>query len=171
MKKQPIPVLICITVIFLSFTLGFFVGRNQNHQTVHLSVLPHQARHDSFPEPGPQADATKPAPAFLGKFDMIISNPPYITGQEMKELPRSVSDFEPHMALYGGEDGLDFYRAIASNAAQYLTQDGCVILELGIGQADAVKAMFAEGWTVTLLNDYEGIARILIADRNGRVLQ
>lgn len=65
MKKQPIPVLICITVIFLSFTLGFFVGRNQNHQTVHLSVLPHQARHDSFPEPVPQADATKPDILFL----------------------------------------------------------------------------------------------------------
>ena len=62
-----------------------------------------------------QADATKPAPAFLGKFDMIVSNPPYITGQEMKELPGSVADYEPHMALYGGEDGLDFYRAIAEN--------------------------------------------------------
>lgn len=60
-----------------------------------------------------QVDARKKAPNFLGKFDMIVSNPPYITGEEMKQLPRSVDAFEPHLALYGGEDGLDFYRAIS----------------------------------------------------------
>ena len=49
------------------------------------------------------ADALRPAFPFLGKFDMIVSNPPYITGQEMKELPKSVADYEPHLALYGGE--------------------------------------------------------------------
>ena len=63
------------------------------------------------------ADALKPAFPFLGKYDMIVSNPPYITGVEMKELPKSVADYEPHLALYGGEDGLDFYRSIAKNFA------------------------------------------------------
>ena len=65
MKKQRIPVLICITVIFLSFTFGFFLGRNQNHQTVHLSTLPSRARNDSAPQTAPQTDAaTEPAVVF-----------------------------------------------------------------------------------------------------------
>ena len=55
-----------------------------------------------------QADATKPASSFLGQFDLLISNPPYITGAEMEQLQPSVRDYEPHMALHGGEDGLDF---------------------------------------------------------------
>ncbi len=62
-----------------------------------------------------QADATKKAPAFLGKYDMIVSNPPYVTAGGNARLPHSVRDFEPEMALYGGEDGLDFYRAIVEN--------------------------------------------------------
>ena len=71
-----------------------------------------------------RADALKPAFPFLGKYDMIVSNPPYITGEEMKELPKSVVDYEPHMALYGGEDGLDFYRSIAKNFAAALKPGG-----------------------------------------------
>ena len=64
MKKQPLPVLICITMVFFAFTMGFFLGRNQNHQTIHLSVPPLQARHDSLPASVPQTDATKPDVVF-----------------------------------------------------------------------------------------------------------
>ena len=64
MKKQHILLLICMTVIFLAFTLGFFTGRNQNHQTVQLSVLPAQPRHDIPPETIPAAAATEPAVTF-----------------------------------------------------------------------------------------------------------
>jgi len=60
MKKQPLSVLVCITMVFLSFTLGFFLGRNQNHHTVHLSTLPVAARYDSVSEPILQTDTAIP---------------------------------------------------------------------------------------------------------------
>lgn len=96
-----------------------------------------------------QADALALAPAFLGKFDMIVSNPPYITGQEMKELPNSVKDYEPHMALFGGEDGLDFYRSIAKHYASSLKPGGYLCFEFGMGQGDDVCAILKEnGYTI-----------------------
>ena len=95
------------------------------------------------------ADALKPAFPFLGKYDMIVSNPPYITGAEMKELPKSVADYEPHLALYGGEDGLDFYRSIAKNFAPALKPGGYLAFEFGETQGDAVCAILEEnGYTI-----------------------
>ena len=96
-----------------------------------------------------QANALeKPAP-FLGKFDLIVSNPPYITTDEMEELPHSVKDFEPHLALHGGEDGLDFYRAIAANYALALKPGGYLCFEFGMGQGDDVCRILEEnGYTI-----------------------
>lgn len=91
-----------------------------------------------------RVDALQPASAFLGKFDMIVSNPPYVTAKEMEELPVSVRDYEPHMALYGGEDGLDFYRAIAENFTRALRPGGYLCLEFGMGQGDAVCQILQE---------------------------
>ena len=91
-----------------------------------------------------QADALQKPSAFLGKFDMIVSNPPYITAQEMKELPNSVSDFEPHLALFGGEDGLDFYRAIVQNFTLALKPGGYLCFEFGMGQGDGVCRILEE---------------------------
>jgi release factor glutamine methyltransferase len=84
------------------------------------------------------ADALQPAPAFLGEFDMIISNPPYVTTAEMLTLPESVRDYEPHLALHGGMDGLDFYRSIVKNYVPILKPGGYLCLEFGMGQGDAV---------------------------------
>ena len=96
-----------------------------------------------------QADALGSAPAFLGKFDMIVSNPPYVTGPEMAELPDSVKNFEPHIALYGGRDGLDFYRSIAKNYAAALKPGGYLCLEFGMGQGDDVcRIMEDNGYTI-----------------------
>ena len=96
-----------------------------------------------------QADALSPAPAFLGKFDMIVSNPPYITGPEMAELPAGVKDYEPHLALFGGRDGLDFYRSIAKNYANALKPGGFLALEFGMGQGDDVCGILVEnGYTI-----------------------
>ena len=112
-----------------------------------------------------QADALKPAPAFLGKFDMIVSNPPYITTAEMEELPASVKDYEPHLALHGGEDGLDFYRAIIQNDSSALKPGGYLCFEFGMGQGDAVCALLEQhGYTVLdRTKDYNDRERAVLA--------
>lgn len=91
-----------------------------------------------------QADACSPANAFLGQFDLLISNPPYITGEEMKQLQTSVRDYEPRLALYGGEDGLEFYRAIAVNFRPAIREGGYLCFEFGMGQEDAVCRILEE---------------------------
>lgn len=96
-----------------------------------------------------QVDAMEAPPAFFGKFDMIVSNPPYVTASEMEELPDSVKKYEPHMALFGGTDGLDFYRAITKNFRDLLKPGGFLCYEFGMGQGDAVCAILEEnGFTV-----------------------
>ena len=117
-----------------------------------------------------QANALEAPSAFLGKFDMIVSNPPYITTQEMQELPRSVADFEPSLALHGGNDGLDFYRAIAKNYAQALKPGGYLCFEFGMGQGDAVCDILKEnGYTVLERSrDYNDRERAVLAQLNTR---
>jgi len=112
-----------------------------------------------------QADALAQPPVFLGKFDMIISNPPYITGQEMLELPHSVKDYEPHLALYGGDDGLEFYRSIAGNYTKALKPDGYLCLEFGMGQGDAVcRILEMNGYTILeRTRDYNDRERAVLA--------
>ena len=112
-----------------------------------------------------QADALKPAAPFLGKFDLIVSNPPYITGKEMTELDKSVADFEPHLALFGGEDGLDFYRAIAKNYKSALKPGGYLCFEFGMGQGDDVCAILKEnGYTILeRTRDYNDRERAVLA--------
>ena len=75
---------------------------------------------------------------------MIVSNPPYITAEEMKQLPRSVDDYEPHLALFGGEDGLDFYHAIIENYTAVLKPEGFLCFEFGMGMGDAVCHLLEE---------------------------
>lgn len=116
-----------------------------------------------------QVDALKEPAAFLGKFDMIVSNPPYITSQEMTELPASVKDFEPELALHGGVDGLDFYRAITKNFRAALKPGGYLCYEFGMGQGDAVCAILEEnGYTILERSrDYNEIERAVIAQKEG----
>ena len=112
-----------------------------------------------------QVDAMEEPPAFLGKFDMIVSNPPYVTAGEMEELPPSVKDFEPHMALYGGPDGLDFYRSITKRYRSILKPGGFLCYEFGMGQGDAVCAILEEnGFTVLeRTRDYNDRERAVLA--------
>lgn len=112
-----------------------------------------------------QVDALEPPAPFLGKFDMIVSNPPYITTQEMDQLPHSVKDYEPHLALHGGRDGLDFYRAIAVHYRAALKDGGYLCFEFGMGQGDGVCEILQEnGYTILERSrDYNDRERAVIA--------
>lgn len=112
-----------------------------------------------------QADALEAPPGFLGKFDLIVSNPPYVTAQEMEQLPASVKDYEPHLALFGGEDGLDFYRAIAKNYSHALKEGGYLCFEFGMGQGDDVCRILEENhYTIIERScDFNGRERAVLA--------
>ena len=99
------------------------------------------------------------------RFDLIISNPPYIPTTEIATLQPEVRDFDPRVALDGGADGLDFYRRLAVGAKPFLKPDGKIMLEFGDGQAPAIRTIFeAEKWIVEAVReDYSQRARILIA--------
>ncbi|PID58908.1 protein-(glutamine-N5) methyltransferase, release factor-specific [candidate division KSB3 bacterium] len=99
------------------------------------------------------------------RFDLLISNPPYISTRQYEALERKIRDYEPACALHAGEEGLDIYRRLIANAADYLKPEGCVLLEIGQGQKDAVVELFdAERFSIRkIINDYAGIERVIIA--------
>ena len=110
-----------------------------------------------------QVDAMAKPPAFLGQFDMIVSNPPYITSAEMETLDPSVRDFEPHLALDGGEDGMRYYRAILAGYLGHLAEDGCIIFEIGYDQKRAIRALAQEyDCTCIIRRDYDGNDRVAV---------
>lgn len=104
------------------------------------------------------------APVAEEKFDVIVSNPPYIPTADIRTLDEKVRAFEPVSALDGGADGLDFYRVIAAEAGTHLTEGGVLLLEFGEGQADALKEMFAE-YATEVYTDMQGAERILRAEK------
>lgn len=107
-----------------------------------------------------RGDALEP----FGEFDCVVSNPPYITGEEMKELQKEVT-FEPETALFGGTDGLDFYRAIAKNWFEHITSGGLIAFEIGDTQGEDVKNILEHGGYIhaAVMQDYEGRNRVVIA--------
>jgi release factor glutamine methyltransferase len=100
-----------------------------------------------------------------GPFDLVVANPPYVASGEIATLEPDVRDYDPAVALDGGTDGLDFYRAIAGEASRLLTPGGRLVVELGIGQDAAVGALFTKaGLSVgAVRNDLAGIPRALSA--------
>ena len=99
------------------------------------------------------------------RFDVILSNPPYIPPTEIAELAIEVRDHEPRIALDGGPDGLAFYRRIAADAGRYLNADGRILVEIGHTQGDAVTALFRNaGWAdVVMTKDLSGRPRVVAA--------
>ena len=110
-------------------------------------------------------DVLKPAQEFLGTFDLIVSNPPYIPTETWKTLDPSVRDYEPRLALDGGADGLDFYRAILENFTPALQPGGWICFEFGIGQENDVCSLLRRhGYEITeLRKDSAEITRAVLA--------
>ncbi len=99
------------------------------------------------------------------RFDVIVSNPPYIATKEIDELMPDVRDFEPHLALDGDTDGLSFYRRIAEEAGQHLTENGRLCLEIGNDQGESVpKLLKNAGFSdIVVKKDYSGNDRMVFA--------
>lgn len=113
-----------------------------------------------------KGDVLKPDSELLNKlpekFDVITSNPPYLTGEEMKNLQKEVR-YEPEMALYGGFDGLDFYRVIFGLWKNRLFENGMFIVETGDNQAQAVKSLMKnEGFDCEIIKDYNKLERMVL---------
>ena len=106
-----------------------------------------------------------------GPFDLIVSNPPYVTRSEIGSLAKEVRS-EPRIALDGGEDGLDFYRRIISQAPSHLQAEGWLLLELGQGQGARVSALIEEkgGFSKPqIFSDLSGIERVVKVQKNPNV--
>lgn len=111
-----------------------------------------------------QMDALEKPPRSLGEFQCIVSNPPYIPTADIAGLEVSVRDYEPHLALDGGEDGLRFYRAIVQNWREALAPGGRLYFEVGIGQADQVlRLMRNQGFgDIQVVKDHHKIPRVVL---------
>ena len=109
------------------------------------------------------ANALEKPDRHLGEFQCIVSNPPYIPRADIDGLDESVKDFEPLMALDGGEDGLDFYRSISEKWKDVLVLGGRLYFEVGIGQADDVlRIMRAQGFgDIQIIKDLHDIPRVV----------
>ena len=102
-----------------------------------------------------------------GKFNAIVSNPPYIRTKDIEDLAVEVKDHEPRMALDGTEDGLYFYRQIAEHAADYLSEDGWLLVEIGYDQGPDVKTLFIDNGfkDVQVIKDLAGNDRVVKGHR------
>lgn len=96
-----------------------------------------------------------------GRFNLIVCNPPYIKSMEIPTLQKEVRDYEPRIALDGGEDGLEFYRRLAKEVTRFIVRGGLLILEVGEGQAEEVLKLFDKREYAMVVKDFSGVDRIL----------
>ncbi|MBN1391710.1 MAG: peptide chain release factor N(5)-glutamine methyltransferase [Sedimentisphaerales bacterium] len=115
---------------------------------------------DLFDPIMPQLDA--------GGFDLIVCNPPYVTAAEYQKLDKNVKVYEPKVALFAGDDGLDIYRRIIGKVEQFLKPDAALMLEIGCEQAQAVRKLLGKAGCfseITIEKDFRGNDRLAIAKR------
>ena len=96
---------------------------------------------------------------------MVVSNPPYVPLSDRETLQREVSDWEPSLALFGGQNGLCVYERLIPEALRVLKPGGTLALELGAGQSEAVSALVSTWSNVQLFPDLAGIPRVLVCEK------
>ena len=102
-----------------------------------------------------------------GKFDVIVSNPPYIATKDVNNLDREVKNYDPILALDGGVDGLDFYKIIVKESPKFLNKNGVLLLEIGFNQyRDVEKLLKLNNFDTILVKDYSNNDRVVIAKLN-----
>lgn len=103
------------------------------------------------------------------KYDILVSNPPYIEAEEIENLMDDVKKYEPHIALDGGKDGLDFYRKIVDQSQMVLRKEGILAFEIGYNQGEAVKSLMEENnfKNVNIVKDFASLDRVVIGEFNG----
>jgi release factor glutamine methyltransferase len=119
-----------------------------------------------------EADLLEPLLSAPERFDLIVSNPPYVARTEARTLQREVRDHEPQAALFGGPSGIEIYARLIEQAGSLLRSGGLLVLELGYNSADHVRSILTleNGWTqVGFTNDLAGIPRVAAAERVSRV--
>ncbi len=103
-----------------------------------------------------------------GIFDLIVSNPPYISDEEFTRLEKNVADYEPHLALKAGDNGLEFYKILTSQAGDFLADDGMLMLEVGYDQGPAVSELLSQAGCftdITMVKDSLGHNRVVKAKK------
>lgn len=155
----------CIAITFASVSPLWRVHAT-DISTAALKVAEENARDNGVGDRIKFAEGDLFAPLKGVKAHLVLSNPPYVTAADMKELEPEVALWEPAGALYGGEDGLDFYRRIIAEAPAHLAAGGFLILEIGWKQAKAVRELLDKTGRFTdidIKKDYSGIERVVTA--------
>lgn len=103
-----------------------------------------------------------------GKFDIIISNPPYISEKQFQNLQKEVKNFEPKLALFGGEKGLTYYQKILQNAENFLNKNGKIFFEIGANQKEDMEKVIHEFnyKIIDIIKDYNDLYRVLVLEKN-----
>ncbi len=155
-----------LSVVATDISMGALLVAKENATLAGVAAQIHFLRGDLF-RPFPLREGREP-------FDLVVSNPPYVSRSDISGLDREVKDFEPRVALDGGVDGLDFYQSMIPEAPGYLKDGGWLLLEVGQGQAPKVGAWVSE--TQAFVNpesirDLAGIERVIKAQKRSRADQ
>ena len=105
------------------------------------------------------------AGGLCGRFDLVVSNPPYVPARDKSTLQREVRDYEPEIALYGGDDGLEIYRRLIPEAERLLAPRGWLVMEIGYALREAVRDMLGAWKEVEIRTDLAGLPRVVLGRR------